>query len=244
MISAIVPVYNRSKELEKCIASLKHADEIIVVDDGSSPAVPKDKRYRLFRQENSGPALAKNLGIKNAKGNYLLFVDSDCVLEKDFFKKLKISSDVTVFNAINPYPNNIYAKAWKLLFDNMMKNPTAIGNCYLISRKTIEEVGSFNPKFISKEDVEYVSRLKRNKIVIKFNPDISVVHYTRTNFWSRVKQFYWYAKGQKQLDKKGITSKTLSRNEIFKILSKGLSEKEIKKVLLASDIGSRLGGLF
>lgn len=91
-LSVIVPVYNVEKYLEECLDSLAGQSledcEFICVDDGSEDNsykmieayILKDKRFKLIRQENKGLAEARNTGIKNAKGKYLAFLDSD-----DFF---------------------------------------------------------------------------------------------------------------------------------------------------------------
>lgn len=89
-ISVIIPVYNREKLIKNALNSvLKQtiADkvEIICVDDGSTDkTVEVIKEYQkkhenifLFQQENSGPGVARNLGIDNAHGEYILFLDSD-----------------------------------------------------------------------------------------------------------------------------------------------------------------------
>lgn len=89
MVSIIVPVYNCEKYLKKCIESLIHQTckdiEIVLVDDGStdnskniciSYAV-KDSRIKLISQKNQGPSRARNVGLENSKGEYILFVDSD-----------------------------------------------------------------------------------------------------------------------------------------------------------------------
>ncbi len=91
-VSVIVPIYNVKKYIEKCLDSLAEQSlrecEFICVDDGSEDGsyrivevyTQKDKRFRLIRQDNKGQAVARNVGIRNAKGKYLAFLDSD-----DFF---------------------------------------------------------------------------------------------------------------------------------------------------------------
>ncbi|MFT8638489.1 glycosyltransferase family 2 protein [Bifidobacterium sp.] len=95
LVSVIVPVYNCEKFLEKCVASITNqvytALEIILVDDGSSDASSSigirlsesDKRIHYFHQRNSGPSKARNKGISEANGEYLMFVDADDTLAED-----------------------------------------------------------------------------------------------------------------------------------------------------------------
>lgn len=96
-LSVIVPVYNRPEELKEFLDSLtiqhfKAATEVIVVDDGSTlPCEAAADQYRgqlnirYIRQENAGPAAARNHGAREAQGEYLFFFDSDCTLPSDFF---------------------------------------------------------------------------------------------------------------------------------------------------------------
>ena len=93
-LSIIVPIYNVEKYLERCVDSLLSQDvviddyEIILVDDGSADnsykiaeKISQNKgNFQLFRQENQGASVARNLGIKNARGKFLMFVDSDDML--------------------------------------------------------------------------------------------------------------------------------------------------------------------
>lgn len=110
LVSVIVPVYNREKEIDRCVTSVLNQTypnlELILVDDGSadsSLAICKsysdsDKRVRVFHQENSGVSSARNLGIQNAKGEYLTFVDSDDYIAPDYVEKLYL---VLVNNSCN-----------------------------------------------------------------------------------------------------------------------------------------------
>lgn len=86
-ISAVIPAYNREKTIRRCIDSVVNQTvqpyEIIVVDDGSSDGTLEilEKEYsdkvRLIRQNHRGAQAARNLGILNAEGDYIAFLDSD-----------------------------------------------------------------------------------------------------------------------------------------------------------------------
>ncbi len=87
--SVIIPVYNVENYLHQCIDSVLYQDfndfELILVDDGSrdnSPAIcdeysKKDSRVKVIHKPNGGASDARNVGIKSAVGDYLLFIDSD-----------------------------------------------------------------------------------------------------------------------------------------------------------------------
>jgi glycosyltransferase involved in cell wall biosynthesis len=99
--SVIIAVYNDWIPLKECLQSLKEQMsppdfEVIVVDDGSDENPPEPLRcdsypfsFGLIRQAHSGIPSARNLGIRNCKGNVLLFVDADCRLEKECLAELK-----------------------------------------------------------------------------------------------------------------------------------------------------------
>jgi glycosyltransferase involved in cell wall biosynthesis len=84
--STIIPVYNRAELIRRTLDSVLAQDlpdqEVIVVDDGSADDTLKTlasygDRIRVLRQKNSGPAVARNLGIQNAAGEYAAILDSD-----------------------------------------------------------------------------------------------------------------------------------------------------------------------
>ena len=100
MISLIVPIYNVEKFLPSCIESIMRQTykniEIILVDDGSPDSCPqicdeyaeKDERIRVIHQKNKGLSGARNTGIANAQGEYLVFVDSDDTVEPTMVEDL------------------------------------------------------------------------------------------------------------------------------------------------------------
>lgn len=99
-VSVIVPVYNSEKYIEKCIKSIRYQTlkdiEIIFINDGSKDKSreiiehhgKQDGRIVIINKENGGPGLARNIGIKMAKGKYIGFVDSDDYIEPTMFEKL------------------------------------------------------------------------------------------------------------------------------------------------------------
>ena len=94
MVSVIVPVYNAESTLRRCADSILEQSypdlELILVDDGSKDASPlicdsymqKDARVRVIHKPNSGASATRNLGIAEARGHYLQFVDSDDWLDE------------------------------------------------------------------------------------------------------------------------------------------------------------------
>lgn len=100
LISVIVPVYNIEKYLERCVNSIREQTytnlEILLVDDGSTDSsgiicdkfAEEDNRVRVFHKENGGSSSARNLGIAEAKGEYLGFVDSDDYISANMYELL------------------------------------------------------------------------------------------------------------------------------------------------------------
>lgn len=108
-ISVIVPVYNGSSYIEKCIDSLLAQTlkniEIIVVNDGSTDdTLEKLSRYKnkikVITQENSGVASARNSGLKQAIGEYIAYVDSDDWVEAHMFSKLYTKAKKNNFDVV------------------------------------------------------------------------------------------------------------------------------------------------
>lgn len=100
LVSIIVPVYNAEKFLKECIESILHQSyeniELILINDGSSDSSKKiiekymeeDDRINLTNIENQGAPRARNIGIELSKGKYIMFMDSDDILEKNAIKTL------------------------------------------------------------------------------------------------------------------------------------------------------------
>lgn len=92
MVSIIVPVYNVEKYLDECVESvlnLKTDVEVLLIDDGSTDSSGKmcdcwaerEPRVRVIHQENGGLSAARNTGIRNSNGEYVIFLDSDDFLD-------------------------------------------------------------------------------------------------------------------------------------------------------------------
>ncbi len=100
MVSIIVPVYNAEKYLAECVESIlgqTYQDiECVLIDDGSTDTSPiicdrfarQDPRVAFFRQENSGVSAARNHGLQVAKGDMILFADSDDVLKNSMVAEM------------------------------------------------------------------------------------------------------------------------------------------------------------
>lgn len=145
VISVIVPIYNVEQYLDKCINSILNQTykniEVILVDDGSPDNCgricdnysKKDSRIKVIHKENGGLSDARNVGIDNANGKYICFVDSDDYIENRYIELLykaikennvdiaqcgikKISDDEILIENIG-YKNDGVKKSKKMLED-------------------------------------------------------------------------------------------------------------------------------
>lgn len=99
--SVIIPVYNAEGTLERCLNSLCGQPfpdaELLLIDDGSTDSsaaicrryAASDPRVRFLQKENGGVSSARNLGLNMARGEYILFVDSDDYVKPDYFALLE-----------------------------------------------------------------------------------------------------------------------------------------------------------
>ena len=99
-VSVVIPVYNSAKYLKECLNSIFVQTledwEVIAVNDGSSDESPtildayakRDSRFQVVHKENGGVSAARNDGLSVARGEYVFFMDSDDILDKDAFHNL------------------------------------------------------------------------------------------------------------------------------------------------------------
>ena len=123
-ISVIVPVYNVEPYLRRCLDSIINQSmkeiEILVIDDGSTDRSSEicdeyaklDNRIKVTHQENRGLSQARNVGLDQAQGKYVMFVDSDDFVSKDFCRipyltAIKNNSDLVLFRYNHVVNDNI-----------------------------------------------------------------------------------------------------------------------------------------
>lgn len=116
VISIIIPAYNVKDYVGKCLLSIIKQTfkeiEILIIDDGSNDGTKEiielfrqDKRVKIFTQKNMGVSQARNLGLKNALGKYIGFVDSDDWIDENYYEKLyqtvsKYNADIGITSII------------------------------------------------------------------------------------------------------------------------------------------------
>lgn len=129
LVTIIIPCYNIAPYLQKCVDSILKQTypyfELLLLDDGSADATlelckvyeKEDNRVRVFKHQNKGVSYTRNRGIKEAKGEYIMFVDGDDYVESDYIEKHLEKTDIitwTISGMINVKNNlkseNIYFK--------------------------------------------------------------------------------------------------------------------------------------
>lgn len=177
LISVIVPVYNSEKYLERCVDSILSQTysnfEIILIDDGSPDNCPricdafaeKDKRVKVFHKENGGASSARNAGIKQARGDYICFVDSDDILcENSLFdlciaisnKKCQYAAGICGILGSNKVKNHIDSET----IIDYKENPEDLLN-YITSNGSYSPYSKiYDATIIKKYNIKYDERLK------------------------------------------------------------------------------------
>jgi len=218
--SFIIPVYNRPNEVRELLESLSHqiypkSFEIVIVEDGSS--IPSKDIVDSFQdtlnityleKENSGPGDSRNYGMERAKGNYLIVLDSDCILppqylvaaEKSLIEEFvhcyggpdaahKSFSDVQ--KAINYAMTSMFStggiRGHKSSVDKFQPRSFNMG----ISKKAFEDVGGFG-KIHPGEDPDLTIRIWNKGYKTKLIPEAFVYHKRRIDwnkFYTQVNKF-------------------------------------------------------
>jgi glycosyltransferase involved in cell wall biosynthesis len=192
--SVIIPTYNRADVLEKCLIALSNQEfpserfEVIVCDDGSidntSDIVRNLKvQYKLLylKQENRGPAAARNMGIRRSTGKYLLIINDDAILEPDAIKihydlqEKHYGEKISILGTFKWYPKytqsflGYLATHSDILFNysqmisGLLYNYNNFYTCNIsILRKGAEDAGLFDETFNgpAAEDIEFGYRLE------------------------------------------------------------------------------------
>ena len=153
-VTIVVPVYNTKNYLEECVHSLTGQTyreiEILLVDDGSTDGssilcdalANSDERIRVIHKENGGAATARNLGIDEAKGEYVMFLDSDDWLDTDAVEALvqyadKNETDVLRFNYVREFDGKQLVKPNTFLEERLYEND----ECKIVCRQLLGLTG-------------------------------------------------------------------------------------------------------
>lgn len=220
LLSIIIPTYNRPDSLRNCLISLarlraeSETFEIIVVDDGSDPpcepiikTLSLDRNCLVLRQENKGPATARNHGARNARGHFLAFIDDDCSAPSDWLTHVVRGLDdrVMIGGITKNMLPGIYSEASQILVDYLyqqfsIKKGTAnfiTSNNMIIPKSLFKKIGGFCEIFqkAAAEDRDFCFRWLMLGHEIRLVPDIVVEHYHKMTFHQFIRQHFSYGFG-------------------------------------------------
>jgi len=216
LISIIIPCRNEEKFIKACLDSLLLQDypkenlEVFVIDgmsgDKTGEIIKKySEKYpfiHYLQNQNKFTPFGLNIGIKNAKGNFIIRMDAHAEYEKDYISKcVKYSQKYNVDNVggtmkTMPKKNSIIAKSIALVLSHFLgagssvfrtgsKEPklvdTVFGGCY--KREVFDRIGLFNEKLLRSQDLEFNLRLSKAGGKILLVPDIVSIYYPKSTLF-------------------------------------------------------------
>lgn len=218
-ISIVVAIYNRKDELFELLTSLTQQTdpefEIIIVDDGSSidlkPTISNFEEsldIKYFKKDNSGPGLTRNYGAARAANEWLVFVDSDVIVEKDYIEHIKndiLTIPCDAFGGADKAHKgfNLMQKAISYSMTSVFTTGGIRGSKKAVSKfqprsfnmgvkkAVFEKVGGFSEMRIG-EDPDLSMTLWENGFTTAFFDDIAVYHKRRVDFGKFSKQVYQF----------------------------------------------------
>lgn len=244
-ISIIVPVYNSDKFLRNCLNSILNQTlrevEIIVINDGSTDRslniieelMMTDNRIVLINKKNEGVSIARNIGINSARGKYILNVDSDDWIEKNYCEEMfkyaeetKVDMLISDFFSVKNKKNNYIVDFF---------NPTGkiySGSQYLEIFLRDNFKGYMCNKLILKELF-----IKNN---LKFNSEVSVMEdalllsqlIKKSNKIGKLNKAYYYYLVHSSSATSNIDEKYfININKVFKLMKMEIGDEELNKII-------------
>jgi len=215
MISVIIPAYNAAQTLPACLAALQGQThppgEIIVVDDGSQDQTVQAARAygaQLLEQPHQGPAAARNLGIRQARGDIILLTDADCEPVPAWVAEMtRPFADPQVAGVKGSYRTHQQERVARLaqvefeerydLLERLATIDFIDTSAAAFRLAALREMGGFDPAFPQavSEDVEFSYRLARAGYRLVFNRQ-AVVYHRHPSTWRaylrrKIKFGYW-----------------------------------------------------
>lgn len=186
LVSIVVPSYNYANYLSECIETVlsqTHKNfELLIVDDGSTDNTREvvysynDSRINYIYKENGGLSAARNTGIENISGEYVLFLDADDLIEKTYIsKQIKFLENNQrnaicvaknkLFTNLNDQGKPVVSGSWHLYSRNLDTHilffNLAPPHCYFYRRSVVDKVGYFDTALKACEDYDYILRCVR-----------------------------------------------------------------------------------
>ena len=214
LLSIIIPTYNRKNSLSKCLYAFvnqvtKMSYEVLIIDDGSTDNTDevikkweKNTHFilRYFRQENRGPASARNIGIKQARGDILLFVGDDIIatpnlIEQHMLFHCKYPEENVAMLGYVTWSSEIKVTPFMYWLEHggpqfqyykfkHREKVKAFWTCNIsLKRSFLIKEGYFDEDFpyAAYEDTELGYRLQKKGLQIIYNKNAIAYHYHSTN---------------------------------------------------------------
>ncbi len=191
MVSVVIPTYNRAGFIKEAIDSVLAQTyselELIVVDDGSIDEtekilLPYKNKIHLLKQENKGVSAARNLGIAQAKGEWVAFLDSDDLWKKDKLAKqmlwLRLHQQVLICHTDEiwsrggerVHPLKKHAKPHGWIFEKCLPMCVVSPSSVVIHKSLFEKYGTFDESLPACEDYDLWLRFAA-KVTFGFVPE-------------------------------------------------------------------------
>ncbi|MEN8106977.1 MAG: glycosyltransferase [Pseudomonadota bacterium] len=221
--TVVIPVYNGEDTLTACLHGLQAQDfaqgqyEVIVVNDGSSDnsaAVATGLNVRLLEQDNQGAPAARNLGLENARGDWVAFTDADCIPSRSWLSSLvnavEAGNGGTVLGAAGRtvgYNSTHQAARFVDLMGGLdaerhLSHPTfpfAPTSNVMYRRSILEQIGGFDPRYHAYDACDLHARARRAQDgPFPYVGHAIVLHRHRTSWKAYWKQQRNYGRGLAQ----------------------------------------------
>ena len=241
LISVIVPIFNVEKYLKKTIESIISQIyiyiEIILVDDGSNDTsseicefyAKKDKRIKVFYQENKGVSSARNLGISNANGKYIVFIDGDDYVTPEYISSLyndieENNVDLAVQMYINYFNKKKKIRSVKEDINKKMSGIEFIDYEILDGRDCSSYVKIYKKSIIDKFEIKFnecISNLEDMLFLFEYCLQCKDIMYTsKTNYYRIIRN--------DGVVFSGFNEKKLTALKVFDIINNELQKYDNK----------------
>lgn len=209
LISVVVPTRDRPPALARCLAALAAQDvavEIVVVDDGGGVEAAGSGAVRIVRAGGAGPAAARNLGVRAARGEVICFTDDDCVPGPGWAQRLAAAcadGGAAAGTTVADPAAGPAAGAAQLLTNTLMlstRDGAALGfapTCNLACHADTLRLVAFDESFplAAGEDRDWCARLIAAGGALRHVPEATVVHSPQLGLRGLVRQQVRYGRG-------------------------------------------------
>jgi glycosyltransferase involved in cell wall biosynthesis len=191
MVSVVIPVYNGGRRLPEAVASVERQVyrpiEVIVVDDGSTDDTPDvirglGNRVRAIRQENSGPAAARNRGLAAAEGEIIGFLDCDDLWPDGrlhgMVGRLRDDPSLDVVLGRTRFVSESGYLSPELRWEDREERTIVIPHvgCAVYRRSAFDTAGRFDESLRFSEDQDWYLRAREVGLQIRIIPDVTLVY--------------------------------------------------------------------